>query len=216
MLPDRIQIADLVKVEHGETMTTSLKVAEVFGKSHKNVLRDIASLECSAGFRELNFELSSFSVKTGNGTIREYPCYNMTKDGFMFLVMGFIGEKAAAFKEAYIDEFNRNEKIIKSIAENMLLAASDRAQQALIGTVRSQEAELASARAETRRLKSVAEKSTPVSDFGSLSPKNGLPRSIFRRPTFAVPPEPAAIVITQGLVDQFQLLLDLQQSQGRE
>jgi hypothetical protein len=33
----------------------------------------------------------------------------MTKDGFVFLVMGFTGKKAAAFKEAYIAEFNRME-----------------------------------------------------------------------------------------------------------
>lgn len=33
----------------------------------------------------------------------------MTKDGFVFLVMGFTGKKAAQFKEAYISEFNRIE-----------------------------------------------------------------------------------------------------------
>lgn len=30
----------------------------------------------------------------------------MTKDGFIFLVMGFTGQKAAAIKEAYINAFN--------------------------------------------------------------------------------------------------------------
>jgi phage regulator Rha-like protein len=30
----------------------------------------------------------------------------MTKDGYMFLAMGFTGEKAAAWKEAFIDAFN--------------------------------------------------------------------------------------------------------------
>lgn len=30
----------------------------------------------------------------------------MTKDGFIFLVMGFTGHKAAAIKEAYINAFN--------------------------------------------------------------------------------------------------------------
>lgn len=34
----------------------------------------------------------------------------MTKDGFIFLVMGFTGKKAAQFKEAYINAFNQMEK----------------------------------------------------------------------------------------------------------
>lgn len=41
--------------------------------------------------------------------------YTMTKDGFVFLIMGFTGKKAAAFKEAYIAEFNRMEAELYSI-----------------------------------------------------------------------------------------------------
>ncbi len=41
----------------------------------------------------------------------------MTKDGFVFLVMGFTGKKAAAFKEAYIAEFNRMEAELCSIPQ---------------------------------------------------------------------------------------------------
>ncbi|EPX4070212.1 Rha family transcriptional regulator, partial [Shigella flexneri] len=37
------------------------------------------------------------------------PMYQITKNGFVFLVMGFTGKKAAAFKEAYIAEFDRME-----------------------------------------------------------------------------------------------------------
>ncbi len=43
--------------------TTSRKVAEVFGKEHKNVLRDIENIGCSENFRKLNFELSEYKVK---------------------------------------------------------------------------------------------------------------------------------------------------------
>ncbi len=38
--------------------TTNRKVAEVFGKEHKNVLRDIENIGCSENFRTLNFEVS--------------------------------------------------------------------------------------------------------------------------------------------------------------
>ncbi|ENX6807224.1 Rha family transcriptional regulator, partial [Escherichia coli] len=42
-------------------------------------------------------------------TGRKLPMYQITKNGFVFLVMGFTGKKAAAFKEAYIAEFDRME-----------------------------------------------------------------------------------------------------------
>jgi len=67
-------------------MTTSLKVAEVFGKEHKNVIQSIEQLDCSEDFRKLNFQLSSYSVPNNR---RPYPMYLMTRDGFTFLAMGF-------------------------------------------------------------------------------------------------------------------------------
>lgn len=94
-------------VESGALMTTSLKVADAFGKRHDNVLRKLESLECSSDFHHLNFEEMVQLVDIGNGAKRESKVWNMTKDGFIFLVMGFTGTKAAAIKEAYIAEFNR-------------------------------------------------------------------------------------------------------------
>lgn len=90
-------------VESGSLMTTSIKVADAFGRQHKNVLRKLETLACSREFTELNFELSEYTDTTG----RKLSMWNMTKDGFMFLVMGFTGTKAATIKEAYISEFNR-------------------------------------------------------------------------------------------------------------
>lgn len=37
----------------------------------------------------------------------------MTRDGFTFLAMGFTGERAAQFKEAYISAFNEMENRLK-------------------------------------------------------------------------------------------------------
>lgn len=99
----------LVKTEGGRTFTTSLIVAKAFEREHKNVLRAIENLECSAEFRERNFALSSYTAETGNGTIREYPAYHLTRDAFVFLVMGFTGTKAAVWKETFLDAFNAME-----------------------------------------------------------------------------------------------------------
>jgi len=98
--------ADIISLNHGQPMTTSIKVAEAFGKRHDNVLRKLETLECSPEFRQLNFEQASQTLQQPNGGTAEYKVWNMTKDGFIFLVMGFTGKQAAAIKEAYINAFN--------------------------------------------------------------------------------------------------------------
>lgn len=99
----------LCAVKANKVIATSLRVAEIFGKRHDNVLRDIQNLECSKEFSALNFEGCDY-IGENRKTL---PMYEMTKDGFTFLVMGYTGEKAAQFKEAYIGEFNRMEKALR-------------------------------------------------------------------------------------------------------
>lgn len=94
---------ELVTVNSGQPITTSQAVAEKFGKRHNNVLRAIENIDCSPEFSLLNFEQRDFIDERGK--VRRM--YNMTKDGFIFLVMGFTGKQAAEFKELYINEFNR-------------------------------------------------------------------------------------------------------------
>ncbi|MFS1583841.1 MAG: Rha family transcriptional regulator [Candidatus Arsenophonus phytopathogenicus] len=96
-----------VIIHNGKAITTSLDVADYFCKLHKDVLKRIKVLECSTEFTERNFSLCFKNNKLQNG--KPQPYYEMTKDGFVFLVMGFTGKKAAQFKEAYIAEFNRME-----------------------------------------------------------------------------------------------------------
>ncbi|WBF68504.1 Rha family transcriptional regulator [Desulfovibrio subterraneus] len=105
-----VDLADLVVIENGQPMTTSLKVAEVFGKEHKHILRDIEPLDCSEEFRESNFGLSSYQPA---GAKRSYPMYHITRDGFTFLAMGFTGARAAEFKEQYISAFNAMEQELR-------------------------------------------------------------------------------------------------------
>jgi len=92
----------LVYIENGRTVTDSLTVAEVFGKSHDKVLRDIRELECSNEFSLSNFGESNYTNDRG----REYMKYIITQDGFAFLAMGYTGKLAATFKEKYIKAFN--------------------------------------------------------------------------------------------------------------
>lgn len=96
----------------GIPTTTSLKVAEVFGKNHKDVLRRIKGLDCTTDFRERNFALTHSEIKAGT-VVRKSPYYEMTRDGWTFLVMGFTGKKAAQFKERFIEAFNAMEAELK-------------------------------------------------------------------------------------------------------
>jgi Rha family phage regulatory protein len=66
-----------------------------FGKQHQHILRAIDGLGCSSEFRGSNFGLTNESRITGR-SIRDLRSFNMTKDGFTFLVMGFTGKKAAS------------------------------------------------------------------------------------------------------------------------
>lgn len=91
------------------SVVSSLDVAETFGKEHKHVLRDIRELHCSEEFRQSNFEQSKYM----NEQNRQQPMYYMTRDGFTILVMGYTGEKAMKFKEAYIKQFNVMEKTLQ-------------------------------------------------------------------------------------------------------
>lgn len=116
------QELSLVAVENEHAVTTSLRVAEVFGKQHKNVVRDIKSLDCSEEFRKLNFEPSKIAYQNGN-IKKQLPMYYITRDGFMFLVMGFTGKTAAKWKEAYIKAFNEMESKIR--AEQMAKAIEE-------------------------------------------------------------------------------------------
>lgn len=110
-------MAELVfQNSNGNDVTTSLLVAEVFGKEHSKVVRDIESLSCSASFNAANFGVITY-IDSRN---REQTAYEMTKDGFSFLVMGYTGVKAGEFKERFINEFNRREALLKSLSHLIL------------------------------------------------------------------------------------------------
>lgn len=113
-----------IAVINGQAITTSLAIAEYFSKQHKNVIQKIQLLDCSSEFAELNFKPSEYTDATG----RKLPCYQITRDGFAFLAMGFTGKRAAQFKEAYITAFNQMERAItrtvdtSSVAQNAHVA----------------------------------------------------------------------------------------------
>ena len=104
---------ELVHENNGVPVTTSLKIAEIFGKDHDKVLRDIRNLSCSEEFRAANFGDSSYISSQG----KELPMNRMTKNGFIFLVMGYTGPTAGRMKEGYIMAFDLMENALRTRAQ---------------------------------------------------------------------------------------------------
>ncbi|MFA5040030.1 MAG: Rha family transcriptional regulator [Bdellovibrionales bacterium] len=90
----------------GSIFANSLEVASVFEKEHKDVMRKISSFS-ERGRR--NFTLTDYKDNQN----RFQPMFEMNRDGFMFLAMGFTGEKAENWKLDLIDAFNEMERQIK-------------------------------------------------------------------------------------------------------
>lgn len=104
-------MTELVKVVDGTPKADSRTVAEVFNKRHDDVLRAIRNLDCSDEFRARNFAETPYVHPQNH---RTYNIYEMTRDGFTFLAMGFTGTKAALWKESYIEAFNKLERQVSA------------------------------------------------------------------------------------------------------
>lgn len=105
-----------VTEKNGKPITDSLKVSEIFNKKHQHVMEVIRNCEASEGFRQSNFRQTYYKDSQG----KKQPMYEMTRDGFSFIAMGFTGKKAAKFKEDYISAFNQMESFIKNLIEAKL------------------------------------------------------------------------------------------------
>lgn len=101
---------DAVIEINGIPVTTSLKIAEVFGKPHNDVMKRIRIAEESyQKGGQGNFSQSS-GVPFVQGTYKnqqnkDQPMFYLTEAGFSFVVMGFTGDKAAEWKWKYIAAF---------------------------------------------------------------------------------------------------------------
>lgn len=114
---------DLVFVQNDQVLTDSRMVAEYFEKRHDHVIRDI---ERCKGDLPKNGGVDNAIIKStyvdAKGEIR--PQYLMNRDGFMFVVMGFSGEKAARLKWDYIQAFNAMEAELKKQHEQVRVEQS--------------------------------------------------------------------------------------------
>ena len=119
-VPTEIGLQLELAVVDGKLTVTSLELSRTFGKMHKDVLKAIVNTtsKCSPEFSRRNFAPANY--KDGKGESR--IMYNLTRDGFSMVALGFNGVSAMAFKEAYIGEFNRMETVLSDKAQQVAQA----------------------------------------------------------------------------------------------
>ena len=123
---ERKYMLEIILTENNNNVTAdSRMIAEHFEKEHKNVIRDIGSILSQSPESTDFFMPSSYPDSYG----RKQKNYQLTRDGFSLLVMGFTGSKALEWKLKYIKAFNEMEarlktaRIPQNFAEALRLAA---------------------------------------------------------------------------------------------
>ncbi|EKK1311765.1 Rha family transcriptional regulator [Campylobacter coli] len=104
-----------LNIKENKVFINSLDLAKVFNKNHRHILQTTKN-QPQNDFTESNFILSTYKDKKGE--LR--PCYNLTRDGFSLLVMGFTGEKAYKWKIEFIKAFNEMEKRLKNLEQEKM------------------------------------------------------------------------------------------------
>lgn len=103
----------LVKSEGQAPRTiNSREVAEMTGKAHKNLVRDIkkySDVLLSSDLSPVNFFIES-NYKDGSG--KENICYELTRKGCDMVANKMTGEKGVLFTAAYVTRFEEMEKEI--------------------------------------------------------------------------------------------------------
>ena len=116
----------IVFERNGVVFASSRDVAAYFGKRHDHVLRDIDQAIENLSSPDLGSQWFRATEAFDAGANRIVRSYDMTRDGFAMLVMGYTGSKAMAFKVAYIQRFNEMEAALKSANGDHILDFFDR------------------------------------------------------------------------------------------
>lgn len=91
---------------------SSLEVAEMVGREHKEVLRDIRNIIGQIGESKIaqSYFIESTYTNTQN---KKQPCFLLTKKGCELYGTRMTGEKGTQFAVKYIDRFNEMEQHIQ-------------------------------------------------------------------------------------------------------
>lgn len=96
-----------------EQTISSVEVAEMVGKEHKNLMRDVRSYVEELG--QLKIEPSNFFKENTyqNSQNKTQPCYSITKKGCEFIAHKLTGIKGTEFTARYINRFHDMEDMLR-------------------------------------------------------------------------------------------------------
>jgi Rha family phage regulatory protein len=100
-----------ITVHNNRAVTTSIAVANYFQKRHDHIIDKIRAViaNCDPAYHLPNFREMVREVPGGDGAVRQMPMFELTRDAFALIVMGFTGKKALQWKIRYIEAFNAME-----------------------------------------------------------------------------------------------------------
>lgn len=182
-----------------QPIANSVDIALTFKKDHKNVLRAIESLlpELSEEYRRLNFEQTVVSrPNPKGGEPITSPAYNLTRDGFTLLAMGFTGVNALKFKIAYIEAFNDMEKelIKKNGPEKQVEAIRAELQRLVRIAVDNR------VKTYTEELKEMADYGPPIVKNYMVPTWNAPQQPVQSQPSFRLTPESPTLTPVQTAI----------------
>lgn len=93
-------------------------VAKAFDRTHKDILKALKNIKCSESFRSKHFVRTTYVDQLG----RKQPETLLTRSGFVFVATSLQGSKAMAFKELFLDAFERLTAIVLEQEREMLNA----------------------------------------------------------------------------------------------
>ena len=113
---------DIVISKNGIAITTSKKIAQVFNKEHREILRAIdnklkSNNESIVQFCTMNIKENNYLAENG----QEYREYELTEEGFNFIALSLTGENADVYKIKYIEAFSKMKKSLINMFKARLI-----------------------------------------------------------------------------------------------
>lgn len=146
---------EIPTIVDGDRMT-SLQIAEITGKAHKDIMRAIRNMEPAwENVCGRKFALTSREVNQPNGGTRETSCYSLTKEECLYIATKFNDEARAKLIKRWKELEEQHQKpslpqnylealksLVKAEKEREQLALENRKQQQEILTISKENMEL--------------------------------------------------------------------------
>lgn len=129
-----MMISELTVMEKDDQLVvSSIDVAEMTGKRHADLMRDIrgyiSTLEVSSDLRASNFFVEGTYI---DGMNRLKPCYFLTRKGCDMVANKMTGEKGVLFTATYVERFYEMENHRKQELQSKLPTTYKEALLALV------------------------------------------------------------------------------------